>query len=84
MSQQFGQQEPPTEKKPPAEDNAGDISIPQSDFETLASFIMNAEQAFQTGEVTPELQDQLTSAVAIINKHANVSEAPESTGPPMT
>jgi len=71
------------DSKPKPEGDNAKIEMDQPDAQVIASFIMNAETAFQSGEVTPELQQQLEEAKAVIQKVMNVQPEPEGeAGPP--
>ncbi len=87
MSQkQFGAFPPKSEatQKPPEQEVEG-IKLTPEQGTSIAQALINVNEALMTGEVSPEVQQQVEDAIAIMEEVANLEESPEQPaqkGPP--
>jgi hypothetical protein len=72
---------PEAQQKPPEAEVEG-IKLTPEQGTKVAQALINVQEAITTGEVTPEVQQDLDDAIAIMEEVANLEESPDAAKPP--
>jgi hypothetical protein len=73
---------PEAQQKPPEAEVEG-IKLTPEQGTTVAQALINVNESLMTGEVQPEVQQQVEDAIAIMEEVANIQEGPQAEkGPP--
>lgn len=68
------------QQKPPQQEGEG-IKLSNEQGTTIAQALLDVKESLASGEVTPEVQQEIDDAIAIMDEVANLQESPDAVPP---